>query len=258
MRTRIRPWLCCAVPALILAGALASPARAGDRPTVVSTVPAVGAVEVDPAMTEITVTFDQDMAGGFSWTGGGPDYPPTTGRPFWRDARTCVLPVKLEAGHYYRVGINSKSHQNFRNQSGLPAPTAAIYFTTAGASEELQAKTRKPTVVEMTPANGATDVDPATTELRVTFSVPMGGGFSWTGGGPAYPAGVEGKGPYWTVGQLTCALPVKLEPNHTYRLNLNSFSHKNFQSAGGVPLEPVTYTFSTGAGGPTPPAPPLP
>jgi hypothetical protein len=39
---------------------------------------------------------------------------------------------------------------------------------------------------------------------------------------------------------------VKLKPNWEYRLGLNSFSHKNFQSAHGVPLEPVVYTFSTG------------
>ena len=245
MRTCIRPWLCRAVPAFVLASVLSSPAGAGAPPAIVSTALAVGATEVDPATTEITVTFDQDMAGGFSWTGGGPDYPPTTGRPSWRDARTCVLPVKLEAGHYYRVGINSKSHQNFRSQSGVPAPPSAIYFTTKGASEELKAQTQAPAIVEMNPANGATDVDPGIAELRVTFSVPMGGGFSWTGGGPEYPAGVEGKGPYWTEDRRACVLPVKLEPNHSYRLGLNSFSHKNFQSSAGVPLAPVEYTFST-------------
>lgn len=217
-----------------------------EPPRMVGTTPAVGAAEVDPVTSEITVTFDQDMAGGFSWTGGGPDYPEVTGGPRWRDARTCVLPVKLEAGRYYRVGINSKSHRNFRSRAGMPTPPAAIYFTTQGASEELKAKTQVPTVLEMSPANGATDVDPGLTELRVTFSVPMGGGFSWTGGGPEYPDGVEGKGPYWTAEQRTCVLPVELKPNHGYRLGLNSFSHKNFQSAAGVPLEPVSYTFKTG------------
>jgi hypothetical protein len=38
-----------------------------------------------------------------------------------------------------------------------------------------------------------------------------------------------------------------LKPNAQYRLGLNSPSFKNFQSAGGVPLEPVVYTFKTGA-----------
>jgi len=75
-------------------------------PRIVSATPAAGATEVDPATSEIVVTFDRDMGRGFSWTGGGPDYPPTAAgrKPHWRDARTAVLPVKLEAGHYYRVG----------------------------------------------------------------------------------------------------------------------------------------------------------
>ena len=106
--------------------------------------------------------------------------------------------------------------------------------------------TQKPVILDLRPANGADAVDPRTTELRVTFSVPMGGGFSWTGGEPDYPAGQEGKGPYWTEDQRTCVRPVRLEPNRQYRLGLNSPSHKNFQSAGGVPLDPVIYTFRTG------------
>ena len=218
---------------------------AAEPPRIVGTKPDLGAAEVDPAATEITVTFDQDMAGGFSWTGGGPDYPEITGHPFWRDARTCVLPVKLEAGRYYRVGINSKSHRNFRSRAGVPTPPSAIYFTTQGAGDELKARTQKPVVLEISPANGATDVDPTTAELRVTFSMPMGGGFSWTGGGPEYPEGIEGQGPYWTEDQRTCVLPVSLKPGQEYRLGLNSFSHKNFQSAAGVPLEPVDYRFQT-------------
>ena len=46
---------------------------------------------------------------------------------------------------------------------------------------------------------------------------------------------------------MTCVLPVELEPGKEYRLGLNSPSHKNFQSAGGVPLDPVTITFKTRA-----------
>ena len=223
-------------------------AAAEGTPRIVATIPTVGAKDVDPAASEIVVTFDRDMARGFSWTGGGSNYPPIIEgqRPHWRDSRTAVLPVKLEEGHYYRVGINSKSHQNFRSAAGTPALPSAIYFTTRGASDELIAKTQKPVIREMSPANGATGVDPRTTELRVTFSVPMAGGFSWTGGGTDYPPAPEGQGPRWTEDQRTCIRPVRLEPNRQYRLGLNSRSHKNFQSAAGVPLDPVIYTFRTG------------
>ncbi len=225
----------------------ASPAANQGPPRIVSTTPAIGATEVDPTITEITVTFDRDMGGGLSWTGGGPDYPPgIEGKKVrWRDKRTCVMPVKLQAAKYYRVGINSTSYQNFRSADGVPARPSAIYFATKGASEEIKRKVGKPVIVALNPLHGAKDVDPNLTELRVTFNVPMGGGFSWTGGGEQYPKGVEGKGPFWTEDKKTCVLPVKLEPGKTYRLGLNSPSHKNFQSEGGVPLEPVNYSFTT-------------
>lgn len=221
----------------------------GDAPQIVATSPAVGATDVDPATTEITVTFDRDMSDGFSWTGGGPNYPPAAEgkKVVWRDRRTCVLPVKLEPGRYYRVGVNSTSYRNFRSADGVPARPSAIYFTTRGADEEMKARTQKPKIVSMSPPNGAKDVDPSLTEIRITFSVPMGGGFSWTGGGPQFPNIPAGKKPSWSGDRKTCVLPVELKPGWEYRLGLNSPSHKNFQSEGGIPVDPVVYTFTTRA-----------
>jgi beta-lactamase regulating signal transducer with metallopeptidase domain len=216
-------------------------------PRIIKTVPAVGAKDVDPATKEIIITFDRDMAGGFSWTGGPPEFPQGRAgeKPVWRDKRTCALPVSLEAGKYYRVGINSSSHQNFRSAQGIPVKPSAIYFTTRGASVDVERKTSKPEIVKMIPTNGATDVDPQTTELRVTFNMPMGPGFSWTGGAPGFPTTPEGERPYWTEDKKTCVLPVALKPGSQYRIGLNSQSAKNFQSAAGVPVEPTAYTFKT-------------
>jgi beta-lactamase regulating signal transducer with metallopeptidase domain len=216
-------------------------------PQIIATSPRVGETDVDPALAEITVTFDRDMGQGFSWTGGEPDYPtsPEGKKAIWRDKRTCVLPVKLEAGHYYRVGINSTSYQNFRSAKGVPARPSAIYFTTTGASPDLKRKTAKPQIAGLNPKNGTMDVDPKLTEIRVTFNVAMGDGFSWTGGGSDFPKTPEGKKAYWTEDHMTCVMPVELVPGKAYRLGLNSPSHKNFQSAGGVPLDPVTITFKT-------------
>ncbi len=222
-------------------------AAPGAPPKIVKTSPKIGDTEVDPTLTEISVTFDQDMGEGMSWTGGGPELPPVKPgtNPSWRDKRTCVLPVKLSAGKYYRVGINSQSFKNFQSASGIPADQTAIYFTTKGAGQELKNKVKKPEIVSMSPANGAKDVDPKIKELRVTFNVPMDAGFSWTGGGEHYPKNPEGKGPFWTKDHKTCILPVELQPDWEYRLGLNSLSFKNFQSAGGIPLEPVEYSFKT-------------
>lgn len=206
-------------------------ARAADSserpPLVVSTSPAVGATEVDPAITEITVTFDRDMQDGMSWTGGGPEYPPSPegAKAYWKDKRTCILPAVLQAGRLYRVGINSMSYHGFRSASGVPATPTAIYFTTQGASEGLKRKVQVPKIVSLSPLNGAKDVSPGLTELRVTFNVAMADSFSWTGGGPEFPTIPQGKKPSWDPDHKTCTLPVELKPNSSYRLGLNSPSH---------------------------------
>jgi beta-lactamase regulating signal transducer with metallopeptidase domain len=217
-------------------------------PNIISTTPAVGATDVDPNLQEITVTFDRDMRNGMSWTGGAPNFPPCPEgkKCHWRDKRTCVVPVQLKPASYYRVGINSKSHNNFRAENGVPSPPSAIYFTTQGASEELKRKVRLPRVASLEPPNGASNVDPNLKEIRVTFDMPMGGGMSWVGSGPNFPERPEGQNIRWSEDKRTCIMPVRLKPNWQYQISLNSPSHINFQSEGGVPLEPVKYTFSTG------------
>jgi hypothetical protein len=112
---------------------LATAAHAkANAPKVLFTKPVDGAKDVDPALTEITVTFDQDMSEGMSWTGGGPEYPkcPSGKQAQWRGKRTCVLPVTLEPGHQYRVGVNSPSYRNFSSVAGQPAEPSSISFTT--------------------------------------------------------------------------------------------------------------------------------
>ncbi len=235
------------VDALPAADAAEEASKSGP-PQIVKTSPATGDVDVDPKLREISVTFDRDMGRGMSWTGGPPLMPPIdeARQARWINARTCVLPVKLEKATFYRVGINAPSFKNFSDKSGMPAPVSAIYFTTAGATEELKARARGPKLVKLSPANGAKDVDPATTELVATFDMPMSDGMSWTGSGPNFPQqSADGKEAHWSADGLTCTLPVSLEPNHDYRLGLNSPSFKNFQSKWGVPLDDVIYEFHT-------------
>lgn len=229
----------------------ASKANQNGPPRMVATSPKIGETDVKPDLKEITVTFDRDMQPGFSWTGGPPDLPPGPEgqKPHWVDKRTCVLPVKLESARYYRVGINSTSYHGFQSTLGVPAQPSAIYFTTVGASEQLKRKASRPIIVGLVPQNGAKDVDPNLKEIRVTFNMPMGEGFSWTGGGEQFPTIPDGKKPSWIDDHKTCVLPVELRPGWEYHLGLNSPSHKNFQSAGGVPLDPVSYTFKTKAPG---------
>ncbi|MBC7965011.1 MAG: hypothetical protein H7Z17_03715 [Fuerstia sp.] len=215
-------------------------------PQLIEATPAAGSTDVDPKLTEIRVTFDRDMSEGMSWTGGGSEFPgDASQKAKWIDKRTCVLPVMLKKAGYFRVGINSKSHQNFKAADGTATPPTAIFFTTKGASKDLEKRVLIPEVVEISPANDEKDVPASTAELSVTFNMPMGEGMSWTGGGDAFPQTPEGGKAKWSKDGRTCTLPVTLEPDHEYKLGLNSLSHNNFQSKWGVPLKPMIYTFRT-------------
>lgn len=220
-----------------------------DYPQIIKAVPDFGETGIDPELAEITVIFDRDMGQGMSWTGGAPLFPPVdeSRKPRWTDACTCVLPVKLAAGGYYRLGVNSTGAKNFRSETGQAAPPAVLYFATKGADAETEARVKAPRIASISPENGAADVDPNTDSLRVKFDIPMDEGMSWTGGGPQFPKLAEGKKPSWSADGLTCTLPVSLEPNHEYQLGLNSLEHINFQSRWGVPLKPAVYKFRTRA-----------
>jgi RNA polymerase sigma-70 factor (ECF subfamily) len=100
-------------------------------PVVVKTVPEAGATGVDPATTEIQVTFSKPMQDG-SWSWVGKEYmPEIVGQPrYLADGRTCVLTVKLEAGRTYAIGINSQSHGNFKDRQGRSAMPYLLAFET--------------------------------------------------------------------------------------------------------------------------------
>jgi hypothetical protein len=107
-------------------------------PLIVRTSPKAFANDVESSLWMITVTFDQPMMDkSWSWTGSGEMYPKTTGQPSYDPCRTtCKLPVKLEPGKVYRVGINSPSYQNFKSVKGIPAKRYVILFATRGNDGE--------------------------------------------------------------------------------------------------------------------------
>ncbi|MCA9428106.1 MAG: hypothetical protein KC994_23710 [Candidatus Omnitrophica bacterium] len=102
-------------------------------PIIVKMEPPNGAIGVDPSVSEIRVTFDRPMAGGFSWCGGGDHYPKITEgqKPYWKpDQKTCVLPIRLRPNWDYKLGINCPSAQNFRSANGIAAPVTWYEFST--------------------------------------------------------------------------------------------------------------------------------
>ena len=62
-------------------------------------------------VTEFRVTFSRDMnTSNYSWDViGEGKYPETTGEARWIDKRTCVLPVKLQPGTNYALGLTAHS-----------------------------------------------------------------------------------------------------------------------------------------------------
>jgi hypothetical protein len=117
---------------LLLAGVPAAPAQA---PHVVRAVPDNGDADVDPALSEIRIEFDQDMnPGGHSVCGGGPEFPKIAGKPRWSAKRTFIIPVTLEPGHKYSFSINCPAASNFRGANGEPAEVCPITFRTRAAS----------------------------------------------------------------------------------------------------------------------------
>lgn len=103
-------------------------------PVVVKTIPEAGAMEVDAGLKEIRVTFSKEMTdGSWSWsTAGAKDKFPKGGKiRYEKDGKTCVMPVELEPGKEYVLGLNWGKHGNFKDRDGRPAVSYLLVFKTA-------------------------------------------------------------------------------------------------------------------------------
>lgn len=105
-------------------------------PSVVSTIPQCGATDVDPSLTEISVTFSKDMkTTGHCWSWCyvvESSFPALDGEPeFLKDNRTCVLHVKLEPDKTYALWVNVDEFLSFQDPEGHPAVPYLLAFKTA-------------------------------------------------------------------------------------------------------------------------------
>jgi predicted Ser/Thr protein kinase len=102
-------------------------------PVVIRTIPESGVANVDPALSEIRVTFSKPMQDlSWSWSAWGEEnFPETIGQPSYSpDGRTGVLPVKLEPGTVYALWLNSEHLHNFTDREGRPAVPYLLIFET--------------------------------------------------------------------------------------------------------------------------------
>jgi len=107
-----------------------------EPPRVVATWPSAFANDVSAGPAEIKVTFNKPMMNlSWSWVGGGETFPETTGRPRYEASKTtCTLPVKLQPGRFYWIGINSPRFKNFQTDTGVAAVPYVILFSTKDES----------------------------------------------------------------------------------------------------------------------------
>lgn len=132
------------ITALIAWGVLKAPPEPTPTPTsvpltkllVISTTPENGATDIDPALTEILVVFSQPVQPEryslttYNHLG---EYPEMTGEPSFPEPQTCAIPVRLEPGKTYAIGINSTEHKNFVSaaDASITAEPYTIVFSTA-------------------------------------------------------------------------------------------------------------------------------
>ena len=101
----------------------------------------------------------------------------------------------------------------------------------------------RPRVVVTHPSPLADNVSPALKTISVTFTEPMGRGYSWVQFDDDYPD-VVGK-PYFDTNESTCFLPCTLEPGQVYRVGINSDKFQHFQSRYGMAAKPFLLVFAT-------------
>lgn len=102
-----------------------------------------------------------------------------------------------------------------------------------------------PGVVALLPSQDAPTLDPATPLLEIRFDRSMDGGMGIFGGDDHPDPEYTGK-PEWNEDRTILRVPVRLQPDTEYRLELNHPEVPGgFQSSEGVPLAPMAWRFRT-------------
>ena len=136
----------------------------------------------------------------------------------------------------------AEGHVSTAGLAALPSPAVPVK-----ADDAISVKTLPPVVVKTVPAAGATDVDPATSEIKVTFSKEMTDeSWSWVQlGDDTFPKPAGDKPIHYEKDKRTCVFHVKLEPGKTYAIWLNSEKFGNFKDADGHSAVPYLLVFQT-------------
>lgn len=129
-----------------------------------------------------------------------------------------------------------------RTVAGIAVVVACL---TPASAQEISIEAMPPSVIKTVPVCGDATVPAATRQIKVTFSkTMMNKSWSFTQiSKDSFPE-LAGQPKYLLDGR-TCVLPVKLKPNKTYVLWLNSQKFTNFKDASGSPAVPYLLVFKT-------------
>ena len=124
-------------------------------------------------------------------------------------------------------------------------------------TDEYVAKLRKqsenrPKISKTNPPDKAKNINPALTEISITFDRPMMDILGWDTrniGKKTFPERSKHSPPVWSNDKRTCTIHnVVLKPGKTYNILLNwDVRAENFCSTENIPLHPMRITFTTKA-----------
>ena len=105
-----------------------------ERPVVIETWPPAGSTNDIDTLSEITVTYSEDMGGGYSWVTDHTQNayrPPHNGDIYWQNDRTCVYTLQpLVRNRKYAIWMNRDVYINFKNTDRIPAvPYLLVFYT---------------------------------------------------------------------------------------------------------------------------------
>jgi hypothetical protein len=137
-----------------------------------------------------------------------------------------------------------------RTMAELSSHLARLQGSTAASSPDRSAvvpawEADRPRVIATFPEHGASGVDPATKEIRVTFDKEMTDeSWSWVrSSAEEFP---ESAGQtHYLADHKTCVMPVKLAPKTKYVIWFNTANYQNFKDREGRPAVPHLLTFTT-------------
>jgi hypothetical protein len=92
-----------------------------EPPKIVGLEPEDQALELEAKkVTKLIVTFDRPMSTtGWSFCGGGPNFPTIKGTPHWDNPKKIVADVELQPDHQYYLSLNCPAGTNFRSTDGV-------------------------------------------------------------------------------------------------------------------------------------------